>query len=79
MDELVQLDALLERLRLKRNDLKEKSTDFIVPLSVNFLQTLHRPFSSFACQKLNIYLVSTLKRTTLSRYLLEPFAVIGER
>ena len=76
-DELAELDALLERLALKRLDQKERSTNFIVPSSVYFLLTLCRPFSSSA-YKISRIINFYPPRNSLHPYLLGPFAVIGE-
>ena len=56
-DELAELDALLERIKLKRLNAK-RSIDFTVPSSVDFLQTLCRPFSSSVCHILRIIMIN---------------------
>jgi hypothetical protein len=79
-DMVAVLDGLQKHLRLKRYDLKERSTDLTAPSSVNSLQTLHRPFSSSAFQILRIihyHLTSKRPLYPFLPYLLEPFVVIG--
>ena len=77
-EELAELDALLERLRLKRYDLRRKINRFHSPIVRQLPPDV--PFSSSAYQILRIISFHlTPERTSLSPYLLEPFAVIGER